>query len=486
MSSHTQRLTGTVKWYNRKKGFGFVTPDAGGEDIFIHHSALGRNQQTRIDEGDRIAFSIENRKKGPSATDVTKADANQAIEVLSPPAKTVPQRGRASEGGGFVNLDLMPELLNAVREEGYLEPTPIQTQAIPDVLTGRDLLGCAQTGTGKTAAFALPILQRLYLNRNSNGNGNHKRRAQQHVRALVLAPTRELAIQIRDSFEIYGQYTGLTSAVIYGGVGQNPQVKALRRGVDILVATPGRLLDLMGQGHARLGHVEVLVLDEADRMLDMGFIRDVRRVVKAVPKHRQTLLFSATMPRDIVKLADSILYNPVEVSVTPEKPTIEAIEQAVIFVSQKGKQALLEQLLKDSTVTRALVFTRTKHGANRVVKHLARKGIRAEPIHGNKSQGARQKAVQNFNSGAGITRVLVATDVASRGIDVDHISHVIQFDLPNNEPETYVHRIGRTGRAGANGIALAFCSDSERPNLKDIEKLIRMRVPVMRGFSGKR
>jgi ATP-dependent RNA helicase RhlE len=297
------------------------------------------------------------------------------------------------------------------------------------------------------------------------------------VRTLVLSPTRELAIQISDSFTTYGRYTKLTNTVIYGGVGKNPQIQALRRGVDILVATPGRLLDLMGQGEVSLQHVEVFVLDEADRMLDMGFIHDVRRVVKALPKRRQTLLFSATMPRPIVELASSILNNPIEVSVTPEQPTVEAIEQAVYFVAKKKKQALLERVLAGSDVTRALVFTRTKHGANRVVKNLVRAGIRAEPIHGNKSQTARQRALKNFRTST--TRVLVATDVASRGIDVEHISHVIQFDLPN-EPETYVHRIGRTGRAGAGGIALAFCAEDERPYLRDIEKLIKQRVPIIR------
>jgi len=464
MSTHTRRLTGTIKWYHRKKGYGFVTPDAGGEDVFLHHSALQRSYQARIDTGDRVTFAVEQRQKGPSAVDVTQIE------------DTLPQRQQTG-GSHFEDLNLTADLLRAVREAGYVEPTPIQVQAIPDVLAGRDLLGCAQTGTGKTAAFALPILQRLAATtaqpRGSNGNHKHQKRP---VRTLVLSPTRELAIQIGDSFNAYGRHTGLTNTVIYGGVGQNPQVQALKRGVDVVVATPGRLLDLMGQGHVTLDRVEALVFDEADRMLDMGFIHDVRRIVKQVPRKRQTLLFSATMPREIVELAASILHDPVEVSVSPEQPAVEAIEQAVIFVTRQKKQALLQDLLKDPTVTRALVFTRTKRGANRVVKRLAQAGISAEPIHGNKSQTARQRALKNFR--AGKTRVLVATDVASRGIDVEHISHVIQFDLPN-EPETYVHRIGRTGRAGAEGVALAFCDDIERPYLKDIEKLIRMRVPVI-------
>lgn len=461
-----QRLTGTIKWYNRKKGFGFVTPDTGDEDVFIHHSALPRSRQTHLDEGDRIAFTIEQHPKGPSAVEISQIDDRPT------------QPERVGDIYGFADLDLIGNLLRAVQDEGYTEPTPIQEQAIPGVLAGRDLLGCAQTGTGKTAAFALPILQRLSANigESRHAGKNGKRRPKRLVRVLVIAPTRELAIQIGDSFSTYGRYTGFTNVTIYGGVGQNPQVQALQRGVDIVIATPGRLLDLMGQGHVSLEHVEMFVIDEADRMLDMGFIHDVRRIVKRVPKNRQTLLFSATIPRAIVELAGSILRDPIEISISPEQPTVEAIEQAVFFVSKKKKQALLERLLGDSEITRALVFTRTKHGANRVVKHLAKRGVRAEPIHGNKSQTARQKALKNFRNGK--TRVLVATDVASRGIDVDDISHVIQFDLPN-EPETYVHRIGRTGRAGAEGIALAFCSEEERPYLKDIEKLIRMHVPIV-------
>jgi ATP-dependent RNA helicase RhlE len=458
----TQLLTGTIKWYSQKRGFGFVTPDTGGEDVFVHHSSLPQNHQPSIDAGDRVAFYIQQSKKGPAATEVKRLDAMP------------PQPEPADGGTDFADLNLIASLLRAVQEAGYVEPTPIQVRAIPHVLAGQDLLGCAQTGTGKTAAFALPILQHL-SSRQPDSNGNRKLRP---VRVLVLAPTRELAIQIGDSFSTYGRHTGLTNTVIYGGIGQNPQVQVLQRGVDILIATPGRLLDLIGQGFIKLNQVEVLVLDEADRMLDMGFIHDVKRVIKLVPDDRQTLLFSATLPPEIVELADRILHNPVEVSVTPEQPTIEAIEQAVFFVPQKKKQALLEHVLQDKSVTRVLVFTRTKHGANRVVKHLRQAGIQAEPIHGNKSQTARQTALLNFREGR--TRVLVATDVVARGIDVERISHVIQFDLPN-EPETYIHRIGRTGRAGAAGMALAFCSeDSELPFLKDIEKLIRMRIPVIK------
>lgn len=465
MSSQPQQLTGTVKWYSRKQGFGFITPDNNAADVFVHRTALPQDLRGTASPGDRVIFAIKQGKKGPAAANVI------------PLAGTDSAPDTATDGDDFAHLGLAPDLLHAVRDAGYEAPTPIQSQAIPHVLDGRDVLGCAQTGTGKTAAFALPILQRLAAapNLRSNGNGR-KGGATRVVRTLVLSPTRELAIQIGDSFSAYGQHTGLKNTVIFGGVGQNPQVDAVRRGVDILVATPGRLLDLMGQGHVSLDHVEVLVLDEADRMLDMGFIHDVRRILKRVPTNRQTLLFSATMPPEIVALASDILRDPVSVSVTPEQPTVEAIEQAVLFVPKKQKQALLEYLLSTPDITRALVFTRTKHGANKVVKQLVRSGIQAQPIHGNKSQTARQRALEDFR--AGTTRVLVATDVVARGIDVEDISHIIQFDLPN-EPETYVHRIGRTGRAGATGVALAFCSDDERPYLKDIEKLIRMRVPVI-------
>jgi ATP-dependent RNA helicase RhlE len=368
----------------------------------------------------------------------------------------------------FHDLNLIDPLLRAVRAEGYNEPTLIQRKAIPQVLAGRDLIGCAQTGTGKTAAFALPILQQLTARTRDN-----KRRS---IRVLVLSPTRELATQIGDSFASYGRYTTLKHTVVYGGVGQNPQVQAIRRGVDILVATPGRLLDLMGQGHIRLDRLEILVLDEADRMLDMGFIHDVRRIVKAVPDQRQTLLFSATMPQDIQELADQILVDPVKVEVVPQGTTVEKIDQSVFFVKKSDKRALLEHILSDHEAQRVLVFTRTKHGANRLTEQLGKGHIRAEAIHGNKSQRAREQALRNFKSGK--VRVLVATDIAARGIDVDDITHVINYDLPN-EAESYVHRIGRTARAGASGVAFSFCDAAERKLLADIEKLIRQPVPVM-------
>ncbi len=366
----------------------------------------------------------------------------------------------------FEDLNLIDPLLRAVRAEGYTTPTPIQQQAIPHVLQGRDLLGCAQTGTGKTAAFALPIIQRLTQNPRK---GNH-------LRVLVLAPTRELASQIGDSFTNYGRHTTVKQATIFGGVGQSPQVDALRRHPEVLVAAPGRLLDLMNQGYVKLDKLEVFVLDEADRMLDMGFIHDVRRVIAALPRQRQTLFFSATMPPEIQDLANSILDNPVRVEVTPPATTVELIQQSIYFVEKKEKPALLQHLLEDSDISRVLVFTRTKHGANKVVTQLARVNIHAEAIHGNKSQTAREKALANFKSGR--TRVLVATDIAARGLDVDEITHIINYDLPN-EPDTYVHRIGRTARAGASGVAYSFCDTEEREYLRDIEKLIRQHVPVV-------
>ena len=368
----------------------------------------------------------------------------------------------------FSDLPLIEPIQRAVRAENYVTPTPIQAQAIPHLLAGRDLLGCAQTGTGKTAAFALPILNRLATDR--------RRAGPQATRVLVLTPTRELATQIGDSFHAYGRHLGLSQTVIFGGVGQQPQVRALTRGVDILIATPGRLLDLIGQGHLRLDRLEVFVLDEADRMLDMGFIHDVRKILRLLPKQRQTLFFSATMPTDIARLADSILTDPVRVEVAPVSSTAERISQSVLFVNTANKRALLGEVLKDSGIQRALVFTRTKHGANRVAKQLDDIQVRADAIHGNKSQTARQRALEDFRSGR--IRVLVATDIAARGIDIDGITHVINYDLPN-VPESYVHRIGRTARAGAEGIAISFCDAEERAYLRDIEKLIRQQVPVI-------
>ena len=368
----------------------------------------------------------------------------------------------------FKDLGLIEPILKAVSEEGYTVPTPIQQQSIPVILKGNDLLGCAQTGTGKTAAFAIPILQTLTEN-NRNRNGYR------HIRALVLTPTRELAAQIKDSFAAYGRYTSLRHEVIFGGVSQHPQTAALNNGVDILIATPGRLLDLMNQGYVNLSHLEIFVLDEADRMLDMGFINDVRKVVKQLPQQKQTLFFSATMPPQIAELAKSILKNAIRVEVTPVSSTAEKIDQSVFFVSKKDKQSLLMHLLKENRIERTLVFTRTKHGANKISQELKKNRIYADAIHGNKSQQARENALSNFKSGN--LKVLVATDIAARGIDVDNLTHVINFDLPN-VAETYVHRIGRTGRAEKSGIAMSFCDHEEREYLTDINKLIGMKIPA--------
>ncbi|HZZ45075.1 MAG TPA: DEAD/DEAH box helicase [Tepidisphaeraceae bacterium] len=366
----------------------------------------------------------------------------------------------------FADLRLNEALLRAVTTEGYEIATPIQAQSIPHILEGKDVLGVAQTGTGKTAAFALPILHRL-MEKPSTGKPR--------VRCLVISPTRELATQIGDSFKSYGRHAGVKCAVIFGGVNQNPQVGNLRRGVEIVVATPGRLVDLMEQGHCDLSGVEVLVLDEADRMLDMGFIHDIRKIVSKVPAKRQTLFFSATMPTEIKRLAGSILHHPVTVQVTPVAATADRVEQCVYFVDKKNKPALLAHLVDEMPMSRAIVFSRTKHGADKVVRHLHSRGIRSEAIHGNKSQNARQRALENFK--AGRIPVLVATDIASRGIDIDAVTHVVNYDL-THEPETYVHRIGRTARAGATGMAVSFCDPEERDNLRAIEKLIRQSIPV--------
>ncbi|MBK9174838.1 MAG: DEAD/DEAH box helicase [Flavobacteriales bacterium] len=370
----------------------------------------------------------------------------------------------------FNQLGLIEPILKALQEEGYTHPTPIQEQAIPHLAQGRDLLGCAQTGTGKTAAFAIPILQELH---QKPAAGPKKA-----IRVLILTPTRELAIQIGESFTSYGRHLGLKHSVIFGGVGQKPQTDALHRGVDIVVATPGRLLDLMSQGYVHLNALEIFVLDEADRMLDMGFIHDVKKVIAKLPAKRQTLFFSATMPPEIAKLANSILTNPVKVEVAPQSTTAEKVEQHLYFVDRTDKNKLLLHLLQGDAIREALIFTRTKHGANKVAKLLVQNGHGAEAIHGNKSQSARQQALQNFKDGK--IRALVATDIAARGIDIDGLTHVINFDIPNI-PETYVHRIGRTGRAGASGKAISFCDHEEKEFLRDIQRLIKREVPVEKG-----
>lgn len=369
----------------------------------------------------------------------------------------------------FSDLELIEPIQRAVTESGYSQPTPIQRAAIPHLLGGRDLLGCAQTGTGKTAAFGLPILNHL--------STRYQRPGPRQARALILTPTRELAIQIFDSFKDYGKHLRLRYAVIFGGVGQGPQVNALSGGVDVLVATPGRLLDLIGQKRLSLSSLEIFVLDEADRMLDMGFIHDVRKVIAMLPSRRQNLFFSATMPPDIKKLADSILTNPVSVEVTPVSSTAELIDQSLMYVERKNKKSLLRHVLKDRSLKRVIVFTRTKRGANQVSEVLAKNGIVSEAIHGNKSQSARQRALENFRSGR--TRVLVATDIAARGIDIENITHVINFEIPNVS-ESYVHRIGRTARAGTDGMAISFCDLEEKAFIKDIEKVIAQAIPINR------
>lgn len=366
----------------------------------------------------------------------------------------------------FHNLKLSQPLLKAVEDQGYTTPTPIQKQAIPLVLEGKDLLGVAQTGTGKTAAFGIPLLQIL----------NENKQAKKGIRSLILTPTRELAIQIDESLAAYGKHTNLNHAVIFGGVSQVKQVQKLKKGVDILVATPGRLLDLMNQGFINLSNLEIFVLDEADRMLDMGFIHDVKKVIKVLPARRQTLFFSATMPEEIQNLANMMLKNPSKVEVTPASSTVDKIQQRIYFTNKPDKRKLLLHLLESNGISSALVFTRTKHGADKVARFLDKAKIKSAAIHGNKSQNSRQNALKNFKNGN--LNVLVATDIAARGIDIDELKHVFNFDLPN-VPETYVHRIGRTGRAGNEGMAISFCAAEERKELKDIEKLAAIKIPVI-------
>lgn len=366
----------------------------------------------------------------------------------------------------FSKLAIIEPILEALTSEGYTSPTPIQQQAIPVVLQGRDLLGCAQTGTGKTAAFAIPVLQLLSQKSNSKSG----------IKSLILTPTRELAIQINESFAAYGKHLNIKSTVIFGGVSQHGQVLALKRGVDVLIATPGRLLDLMNQNLLSLRQLEIFILDEADRMLDMGFIHDVNKIIGRLPAQRQTLFFSATMPKEIQKLADSLLTDPVQVAVTPPSSTVDKIDQSLYFTNKADKQKLLKHLLDEKGIETALVFTRTKHGADKVVKFLQAAKVNSAAIHGNKSQNARQKALTDFKKGD--LRVLVATDIAARGIDIDELSYVFNFDLPN-VPETYVHRIGRTGRAGNSGTAIAFCDVEEKTELRDIQKVIGKMIPVV-------
>ncbi len=369
----------------------------------------------------------------------------------------------------FSELELIPQIQKAIEKQGYTEPTPIQEQAIPELLKGKDLLGCAQTGTGKTAAFSIPIIQHIALDRMRD----MKRRK---IQSLIVTPTRELAIQIGENIDAYSQFTDVTSTVIFGGVKQHHQTKALNKGVDILVATPGRLLDLINQGFITLRHIKYFVLDEADQMLDMGFIHDIKKLIALLPEKRQSLFFSATMPSSIVSLSKQILGEPHRITIKPEQATAERVDQALYFVNKTNKVKLLVHILNTSEIRSVLVFSRTKHGANKIVKKLDSKGIQSAAIHGNKSQAARQRALKQFKEGD--IKVLIATDIAARGIDVSKLSHVINFDIPN-VAETYVHRIGRTGRAGESGLAISFCMGEECPYLKDIQKLIKQQIPVI-------
>ncbi len=369
----------------------------------------------------------------------------------------------------FKELKVIPAILKALEKENYEVPTPIQEEAIPIILSGRDLVGCAQTGTGKTAAFAIPTLQLLKEEEIPFG-GVRK------IRALIITPTRELALQIYDSFCTYGKYTNLKYCVIFGGVSQKPQEENLQKGVDVLVATPGRLNDLINQKQVDLKDIRIMILDEADRMLDMGFIHDVKKIIAKTPQNKQTLLFSATMPPDIARLSDTLLKNPARIEIAPVSSTVDTIEQYLYYVDKGNKKELLFHILKDKKISSALVFTRTKHGADRIVRQLAKENITAQAIHGDKSQGSRQNALNNFKDKK--LRILIATDIAARGIDIDELSHVINYDLPNI-PETYVHRIGRTGRAGHEGIAISFCDFDEKEQLADIEALIGKRLQVV-------
>ena len=492
-------VSGTVIWFSLDKGYGFIKPEDGSKDVFVHLDAVERAGLADLREGQKVTFKLVPGRGGKMAAD------NLAIADSHGPDSRMPNSQRnerketaVSRGGGtwpfgaesalkgngkptggtaedtsetnsgFSKLGLDVQIQRALMTRNHIIPTPIQAHAIPKLLAGRDVLGIAQSGTGKTAAFALPILHQLSQTRGSKIPGR--------PRALILAPTRELAIQIGDEFRAYGKHLHLRHTVIYGGVSQKPQVKALSRGIDILIATPGRLFDLMNQRRIGLGAVQFFVLDEADRMLDMGFVRDIRKIVSALPKSRQSLMFSATMPGEIAHLSGDILADPIRVEVTPQATPVERIEQSVYHVSARGKGTLLSSILDDPALSRVIVFARTKHRVRHIAETLGKRGIRTEAIHGDKSQVARQRALERFRDGA--VRVLVATDVAARGIDVDGITHVINYELPN-EPESYVHRIGRTARAGAGGKAISFCDPSERGYLRDIERLMQRRVPVI-------
>jgi ATP-dependent RNA helicase RhlE len=462
-------------WPRVSRPFSSTRP-AGREPI-LPDTSNPMHTQGRAMPGAHPHHAAHSHAPHPHPVHSSHSHAGHAPAAPAPAA--APQPAAAAEAGDETPAArnvfdrLLPQIQRAVAEEGYVTPTPIQEQAIPLLLAGRDVLGCAQTGTGKTAAFVLPLLQHLALHRHPPASGK--------PRALILAPTRELAAQIGDSIRAYGRHARATYTVIFGGVGQQPQVYALRNGVQIVVATPGRLLDLVGQGFVRLDAVEYFVLDEADRMLDMGFLPDMRRVIAALPPKRQSLFFSATLTREALELARTLVHNPAHVTIAPEQPAVERIVQKVMFVDKTDKDALLVKLLRAPAMDKVIVFTQRKHIANRVAEKLQNAGIPAAAIHGNKSQGARTAALNGFRGGR--IRALVATDIAARGIDVDGITHVVNYELPN-EPETYVHRIGRTARAGAGGDAVSFCSAEERDYLRDIERLLRrsLDVDLQHGF----
>ncbi len=490
---------GTVKWYDATKGFGFIEVGGSSDDVYVNKEAVERSGLDGLGEGLKVIFDMVPGRGGKMAAANLAIDDSQGPDSGMPNSQGNERKETAVVSGGdtwlfgeesdltrndkpsagtvadtfvtnssFSELGLADPILRALNTRNHISPTLIQAQAIPKLLAGADVLGIAQTGTGKTAAFALPILHQLSRTLASNIPGR--------PRALILAPTRELALQIGAEFRAYGEYLRLRHTVIYGGVSQTPQVKALSRGIDIVIATPGRLLDLMNQGRIRLGAVQFFVLDEADRMLDMGFVPDVRKIVSALPKSRQSLMFSATMPGEIAHLSGDILADPIRVEVTPQATPVERLKQSVYHVSARGKDALLAKILDDPALSRVLVFARTKLGVNHVAEWLGKRGIPTEFLHGDKSQAARQRALERFRTGH--VRVLVATDVAARGIDVEGITHVINYELPH-EPGNYVHRIGRTARAGAGGEAISFCAPYERDYLRDIEHLIRSRVRVI-------
>lgn len=471
-------LTGTVIWYNPVKGLGFINPDQGGDDVFVHMSALKASGMKVVKEGDKLTYELlldeKTGKKAAANITVLKKDQAALLTSASPKDKTLKEKKKEraeqpkSDASAFGDLGLDAEIVKALGFLGYSTPTPIQEQAIPSVIKGQDLVGLAQTGTGKTAAFALPLIQQLLMNPQALKGRS--------ARAVILSPTRELALQIHSAFVSFGKRLPLNFTHAIGGAPIRKQMRDLAKGVDILVATPGRLEDLVDQKGLRLDETKFLVLDEADQMLDIGFLPAVKRIISKVSKDRQTLLFSATMSKEIKKLTETYLTNPAQVSVTPENSTVEKIDQTLMHLSKQNKGLALQRIVAANPKKRVIVFARTKHGSDKMVKWLRTQDINADAIHGNKSQGQRQRALDDFRKGK--TYVLIATDIAARGIDIPGIEIVVNYDLPN-VPESYVHRIGRTARAGAEGRAIAFCAPDEHKQLWDIEKVIKMDIPVV-------